>query len=89
MSLEENDKIVCSDRLQVTVHKRKNFAFQIKHVRSSALYGTKVGYPILQLSPATQPISKGKERHRLEMIISRVFKMIKHRKQGVGMARLT
>ena len=68
------DKLICSERHEVTEHEQENFAFQVKDTELNVFYGTKAGYAILELSPSGLPESRGKEKHRPGIILSRVFK---------------
>lgn len=84
------DKLICSERHEVTEHEQENFAFQVKDTELNVFYGTKAGYAILELSPSGLPESRGKEKHRPGIILSRVFKLKKHRQWAEdGKTRIT
>ena len=86
------DKTLCSDRLLVKVLKQMDFAYRIHEPKSEKLsvsWGTKVGWPILEISPDALPESKGRDKHRPVIIMSRVFAMEKHRTRGKAEHRQT
>ena len=90
VSLESiTDKTLCSDVLKVTVHAQEDFAYQVKDTKSGALYGTKIGHPILEFTPMGLAESKGKDKYRHGLVITRVFKLTKHNQRIDGSRNTT
>ena len=83
------NQITCRERMKATICREEDFGFLVKDSTSKNYYGTKVGYPILEFSPAGATKSKGKEKHRPGLIISRAFKIRKHRQWLEGNVRET
>ena len=83
------DKMLCSERLEVTVHDDEDFGFTAKDSQSGELYGTKIGYPIQQFTPNGLAGSKGKGKYRPGLIMIRVFKVNKHCQRGTSTGRAT
>ena len=83
------DQTFCSDRLEVSMNEEEDFGFSTKDRELGCFFGTKVGYPIFEFTPVGLPESRGKDKHRPGIIMSRVFKLKKHRQQGEGKSRPT
>ena len=73
------NKMICTERLEVCILEDEDFAYQTKDPKHGDFDGTKEGHPILQFTPTGLPESKGKNKHRPGLIISRAFRLKKHR----------
>ena len=83
-------KILCGEKIAATLLAEENFGYQVKDWVKGDYYGTKVGYPILEFTPAGVHESRGKERRKPGLIISRVFKLGRHREiDKTGICRRT
>ena len=78
------DKLLCSERLEVTLLKEEDFAYKAKDSISGAYYGTKRGYPILEFTPTGLPESRGRDKHKAGCVVSRVFKLARHKKRTMS-----
>ena len=68
---------------------QEDFEYQVKDSKYKEFYGTQVGYPILEFTPTELPESKGRNKHRPGIILSRVFKLKKHRQRSEDNKRQT
>ena len=76
------NKTLCSERMEVRMLEEQNFGYQAKDSSRGCYYGTKEGYPILEFNPNDLAESRGKEKHRAGLIITRVFGLKKHRQRA-------
>ena len=78
------NQAICAERVEVCMLKEEGVAFLVMDPMYKDYYGTKVGHPILQFTPPGVAESRGREKYRPGLTISRVFKLKKHRRWGDG-----
>ena len=81
------NKTLCSEKKEVTLLGEKDFDYQVRDSITKNFYGTKTGYPILEFTPLSLTESRGRDKHRAGIVMSRVFRLKKHRQkrdEGVG-----
>ena len=66
------------------MHEEGDFQFPVKDSVSGVRYGTKKGHPVFEFIPTGLTESRGSDRHRPGIIISRVFEFKKHRQRVKG-----
>ena len=71
------NKTICHERMEVSFLEEEDCAYQVKDPNNGDFYGTKVGNSILQFTPTGLAESRGREKHRPGLILSRVFKLKK------------
>ena len=71
-------KMLCLERMEVKMLGSRNFDYQVKDQLKGCYYGTKEGNPILEFTPNGHGKSKGTEKHRPRLIISRALKLLKY-----------
>ena len=81
-------KTLCSETLEVTVLD-EDFGYQVKDSTSGSYYGTKANYPALKFFPPDLAESKGKQKHKPALVMSRVFKLKKHQQRAESGGRIT
>ena len=75
------NKILCGDIIEVTILEQSDFEYQVRDSTTDDFYGTKFGHPILKFTPSDIPASKGRKKCIPAIVISRVFKLKKHRQR--------
>ena len=84
------DKTLCTEKTEVNLLDEEDFGFQVRDSITKEYYGTKKGYPILEFTPTGLAVSKGKDKYRAGLVMTRVFKLKKHlqkRDEGCGCER--
>ena len=83
------EKLLCCERMEVLMHEKGDFEFPVKDSLSGVLYGTKAGHPMFEFIPTNIAESRGKDKHRPGLMVSRVFGIRKHRQRCQGSRRET
>ena len=84
------DKTLCTERTEVTLLDEEDFGYQVRDSITKEYYGTKTGYSILEFTPSGLAESKGRDKHRAGLVMSRVFRLKKHKqKRDDGCGRET
>ena len=75
-------KLVCSETMKLSVLSNDNFSHISKDSISGHIYGSKQGWPALELTPTAIKESRGTQKHKPGIVVVRVFK-VKRRKRLV------
>ena len=78
------EKTLCLECFEVLIHEEQDFEFSLKDSVTGAFFGTKKGHPMMEFNPTGLAESRGSDKHKPGIIISRVFEMKKHRQRVQG-----